>query len=118
MVSEKALNPKAFGQDGGDNERWTNAGWDEDVVRFGAHQSGVGIPPIPDQEAPGPPDWNAVPSMPGNWTKWHPFFGSSHAAGVNACMVDGSVRMFAFDVDREVFRRVSLTDDGESVSLD
>src|SRR5690606_32089802 len=34
MVAEKALHPQAFGVEGGDNERFTNAGWDEDVVRF------------------------------------------------------------------------------------
>lgn len=35
MVGEKALNQAAFGTDGGDNERWNNAGWDQDVVRLG-----------------------------------------------------------------------------------
>ena len=35
MVSEKWLNPKSQGnsRDGGNNEPWCNAGWDEDVIR-------------------------------------------------------------------------------------
>jgi prepilin-type N-terminal cleavage/methylation domain-containing protein len=118
MVSEKALHPKAFGADGGDNERWTNAGWDEDVVRFGAHANGAGIPPIPDLDAPFPSAWTVVPGMPGNWGQWHPFFGSSHPAGINGVMADGAVRMFAFSIDRDVFRRITLVDDGEAVTLD
>src|SRR5262245_60903209 len=63
MVAEKALNPDGQGSDGGDNERWHNAGWDEDVVRFGGQRSGTGtiavltgVPPIPDKKAPSPHD--------------------------------------------------------------
>lgn len=119
MVAEKALHPRAFGSDGGDNEMWSNPGWDEDVIRFGAHQTQGGIPPIPDAQAPnGDNGWAAVPGLPFTYGQWHPYFGSSHPAGVNACMADGSVRMFAFSVDRDLFRRLALTDSGEPVSLD
>ncbi len=34
MVSEKHLPASRHGADGGDNERWNNAGWDECVVRY------------------------------------------------------------------------------------
>jgi len=118
MVAEKALHPQAYGSDGGDNERWNNAGWDEDMIRFGAHSTGVGIPPIPDSLAPSPPSWTPVVGLPFTYGQWHPYFGSSHGAGINACMADGAVRIFAFSIDRDVFRRIGLTDSGEPVTLD
>ena len=122
MVSEKALHPKAFGSDGGDNERWNNAGWDEDIIRYGGvrlpNGTTYGIPPIPDNKAPHNPGtgWTTV-TDPGGfvWSTWHPFFGSSHPGGVNACMADGGVRFVSFTIQHEVFRRLSLSDDGEPV---
>jgi prepilin-type N-terminal cleavage/methylation domain-containing protein len=109
MVSEKLLNPDNFGVDGGDNERWNNSGWDEDVIRFGALRTGtgasavrVGVPPIPDVQDP---DYLIT------GTTWPFQFGSSHPAGINACMADGSVRVITFTVEPEVFRRVSMSND-------
>lgn len=122
MVSEKALHPKAFGAEGGDNERWNNPGWDEDIVRFGAGRladgTTYGLTPIPDSKAPYNPGsgWTTVTDAGGRvWGQWHPFFGSSHPGGVNACMVDGGVRFLSFTTDHQVFRRLSLSDDGEAV---
>ncbi len=122
MVSEKALHPKAFGSDGGDNERWNNAGWDEDIVRHGggllSNGTTYGITPIPDNKAPYNPGtgWTTVTDAGGRvWGQWHPFFGSSHPGGVNACMADGGVRFLSFTVQHEVFRRLALTDDGEPI---
>ena len=123
MVAEKALHPTEHGADGGDNEMWSNAGWDEDAVRWGAGlRSGVayGIPPIPDIEAPHRVGgvWTAIVDRGGlTFTQWHPFFGSSHPGGINACFADGSVRLISFTVDDEAFRRMSLTDDGLSVEF-
>src|SRR5262249_309669 len=34
LGGEKCLPWQVFGIDGGDNERWNNSGWDEDVIRF------------------------------------------------------------------------------------
>lgn len=112
MVGEKALHPDGQGNDGGDNERWNNAGWDEDTVRFGAQiVNGISVPvsPLPDGKAPSNDDAPAG-------TKWYINFGSSHAAGFNACMADGAVRNIAFQIDKEVFRRLSLSKDGLTVS--
>lgn len=113
MVSEKVLNPNNFGVDGGDNERWNNSGWDEDVIRFGAQRTGtgasavrVGVPPIPDVQDP---DYLLVGAT------WPIQFGSSHPAGINACLADGSVRVITFSVDVEIFRRVSTSNDHLSV---
>jgi prepilin-type N-terminal cleavage/methylation domain-containing protein/prepilin-type processing-associated H-X9-DG protein len=122
LVAEKALNPKAAGSEGGDNERWNNAGWDEDIIRFGAGRlsngTEYGIPPIPDSSATYNPGtgWTTIKDLGGRtWGQWHPFFGSSHPGGMNACMVDGGVRFVSFTVNAETFRRLSLTDDGQPV---
>lgn len=124
LIGEKALHPDEFGNDGGDNERWNNAGWDEDVIRFGAavNSSGLayGLPPIPDMAAPRREGgtWTTITDLGGrSWGQWHPFFGSSHTGGTNFVMADGSVKLIAYNVDAEVFRRLSLTNDGEPVQL-
>ncbi len=67
IFSEKALHNSQHGIDGGDNERWNNAGWDECVIRF--H-----FPPRPDSKThfvgpPGGPNWNR-------------YFGSAHTSGL------------------------------------
>lgn len=116
MVAEKALNPDRHGLDGGDNEPWVNAGWDECVIRHGAGRtsSGVeyGLTPLPDVKAP--TDTVAVTDKGGvSWTNWHPFFGSAHDGGMNACLADGSVRLISYNIDGDIMRRISLTDDRE-----
>ena len=124
LIGEKALHPDEFGNDGGDNERWNNAGWDEDVIRFGAavNSSGLayGLPPIPDRTAPRRVSgtWTTITDLGGrSWGQWHPYFGSSHPGGVNFCMADGGVRLITFTVYAEIFRRLSLTNDGQAVAL-
>ncbi|HYT94954.1 MAG TPA: DUF1559 domain-containing protein [Gemmataceae bacterium] len=100
MVAEKWLHPQQWGKDGGDNESWVNAGWDEDVVRIGGGTftytnpvsgTSVTIPrtPQPDYLAPNPSSGSV----------WNQQFGSSHPAGMNAVMCDGSVRLVTFSVD-------------------
>lgn len=99
IFSEKCLPPTRWGSDGGDNERWNNAGWDEDNIRW--H-----FPPIADRKA--------VALNPAtNSTYWRRMFGSSHAAGLNAAFVDGSVRFASFTVDPNNWRRACVADDGE-----
>lgn len=116
MVGEKALHPDAYGTEGGDNERWNNAGWDEDVIRYGAHHTGIGLTPIPDFQGPHAKNGWADPKSLG-YGRWHPYFGSSHAGGVNMCMADGAVRVVSFSVDGETFRRASLAKSGLPATL-
>ncbi|QDT44286.1 putative major pilin subunit [Gimesia alba] len=118
MVAEKALHPDRHGQDGGDNEPWVNAGWDECVIRHGAGKNSAGVEygltPLYDTDAP--TNTVAVVDKGGvSWTNWHPFFGSAHQGGMNACLADGSVRLISYNIDGEIMRRISLTNDRESV---
>jgi prepilin-type N-terminal cleavage/methylation domain-containing protein/prepilin-type processing-associated H-X9-DG protein len=105
MAAEKCLPRMRYGLDGGDNERWNNAGWDECVLRY--H-----FPPLPDQDKrvivsgsmSSPADGSNV---------WRRYFGSSHPGGVNALFGDGSVRLASFTVDPVVWMRACVIDDGE-----
>jgi len=109
MFAEKALHMTAHGLDGGDNEAWNNAGWDECVVRW--H-----FPPKPDSRTvvAGIPPSTAIPPN----DNWNRYFGSAHAGGLNGARVDGSVTFFAFNVDANVWRLTCIVDDGEVLSGD
>ena len=95
LYAEKCLPPTRHGSDGGDNERWNNAGWDECVVRIGGgtynHPTLGVIPRTPraDSDAPNP-----TPPA----TIWNQSFGSSHAGGLNCVACDGSVRFTSFTI--------------------
>jgi prepilin-type processing-associated H-X9-DG protein len=136
LVAEKWLHPQrvatpaAAGIDGGDNEVWCNAGWDECIVRVGGgtysykynggQPAGPGastrtIPrtPRPDIEAP------CVIDGSGNIvTIWNQQFGSSHPGGMNAVMADGSVRVVKYGVDPVVWAATCTRAGGETVTLD
>ncbi|TWT32740.1 DUF1559 domain-containing protein [Blastopirellula retiformator] len=128
MFGEKALHQDSHGSEGGDNERWNNPGWDEDNIRYGSHVDSsdnvVPLNPIPDAFAPykdSADKWGFYdkPELGlGIYTNWHPYFGSSHSGGMNAAFADGSVQFIAFNIDGEMFRRATLTDDGEVLNLD
>lgn len=106
MCAEKCLPPSRLGTDGGDNERWNNAGWDECVVRY--H-----FPPMSDTD----PKMlkTGTPAAPNNGTStvWRRYFGSSHTGGLNAVMGDGSVKFISFTVDPTAFMRACVIDDGQ-----
>jgi len=121
LVAEKALHDSAHGTEGGDNERWNNAGWDEDVIRWGggllADGTTYGITPLHDSKTTirnSDGTFTSVVDKGGrSFKQWTPFFGSSHDGGLNVCMADGSVRVISYHVDHQTFRRVSLSNDGE-----
>lgn len=105
MAAEKSLPPSRHGSDGGDNERWNNAGWDEDVVRY--H-----FPPLSDRDKR--VLVTGTPSNPTNGsTVWRRYFGSSHAGGLNAVFGDGSVKFASFTVDAVAWMRACVIDDGQ-----
>jgi prepilin-type N-terminal cleavage/methylation domain-containing protein len=105
MVAEKAVGLTGQGSDGGENENWNNAGWDEDVVRHGAGRNGsgvlFGIPPLPDIKAPS--------------KDWYNNFGGPHSGVLIAALGDGSVRGINYNIDTNVFRRLSHRADAEPV---
>lgn len=103
IFSEKSLHPTQHGRDGGDNERWNNAGWDECVLRW--H-----FAPRADSQThfvgPGTP----------NGPNWNRYFGSSHPGGLNAVLVDGSVQFYSFTIDATVWMNRCIIDDGQVIS--
>lgn len=106
MAAEKCLPRMRHGTDGGDNERWNNAGWDECVFRY--H-----FPPLSDQ------DKRAIvtgsSSNPNDGSNvWRRYFGSSHPGGLNAVFGDGSVRFASFTVDPVAWMRACVIDDGDT----
>ncbi|PQO47591.1 DUF1559 domain-containing protein [Blastopirellula marina] len=102
MVAEKQLHDSTFGTAGGDNERWNNAGWDQDIVRFGNEL------PQPDRLHP-----DSTQS-----TYWSNKFGSSHPSGVQGVRADGSVVMIPFTIDATVFKNFCLIRDGQVLPSD
>lgn len=108
LAAEKSLPPTRQGSDGGDNERWNNAGWDECVIRY--H-----FPPIADSDPKNIP----VNDGSGSWgtatggTVWRRYFGSSHTGGLNTVFGDGSVKFVRFSVDPTTWMRAIVADDGQ-----
>ncbi len=112
LAAEKSLPMSRHGADGGDNERWNNAGWDEDVVRF--H-----FVPVADALAPALGGFCSIPYNPDpKLNLWRRMFGGPHPGGVNALLGDGSVRFIKFSVDPGAFRKLSVIDDGEVLGSD
>jgi len=106
VASEKALPPTRHGSDGGDNESWANAGWDECVLRY--H-----FPPMSDTD---PRNIALRDITASNSTVWRRYFGSAHTGGLNAVHGDGSVRFASFSVDPIVWMQVCVIDDGQVTS--
>ena len=103
LASEKALPTAVHGADGGDNERWNNAGWDECVLRW--H-----FPPMADSDPRNIPFSNMTART---GTVWRRYFGSAHPGGLNSVFGDGSVRFASFTVDATVWMRACVIDDGQ-----
>jgi prepilin-type N-terminal cleavage/methylation domain-containing protein len=102
MVGDKQVHPSVLGSAGGDNEPWNNSGWDQDHVRFGE------AVPEPDSKHPDK-------TQP---TFWSVRFGSSHPAGFNAVLGDGSVRFIRYGIDPANWMRICLINDGEVINSD
>jgi prepilin-type processing-associated H-X9-DG protein len=125
MVAEKWLHPQQQGKDGGDNEVYVNAGWDEDVVRAtanGAKNYGceycmgstssasapISYVPRPNIQAPNPPSGTTI---------WNELFGGPHTGGITTVMADGSVRFVPFSVDPNVWAAAGSRSGGETLQL-
>jgi prepilin-type N-terminal cleavage/methylation domain-containing protein len=132
LVAEKWLHPSRYNTsgDGGNNEVWCNAGWDECIVRIGGgtftYQYNGGQPagpsaanrtidrtPRPDIEAPNVVDASGAPV-----TIWNQQFGGPHTSGLVGVQCDGSVRNFRFGLDVNVWQAVCSRNGGEVVNAD
>ncbi len=136
LLAEKWLHPQRVASsgdtsaDGGDNEVWVNAGWDECVVRVGGGtynyrytpggQCGPGtttrtVPRTPQPDIDAPCTTNAAGARV---TIWNQQFGSSHVGGMNAVLGDGSVRTVRYNIDPAVWAAACTRAGGETLSLD
>lgn len=112
LCAEKAISPKGFSNEGGDNEWWQNAGWDEDNVR--GH-----FVPTPDSANPWKCDAYKTPPSPDTGSAiWRRNFGGPHSGGINAVFGDGSVKFIKFTVSPTTFRKLAVIDDNEPISSD
>jgi prepilin-type N-terminal cleavage/methylation domain-containing protein len=93
VVGEKRLNLRGLGQPQPDDNEGYTAGWDEDTIRSTASA------PMPDFQGDG-------------WDRSRRF-GSSHPAGVNVVLGDGSVRLVKFTIDPAVFDKLGNRSDGQ-----
>jgi Protein of unknown function (DUF1559) len=110
MLGEKRLKKDQFGISGDDNKGWAAPGWDTEIYRLAASD--------PDR-----PSTDRGPSRDIVQTTAPPFsaettnaglsqFGSSHVAGVNLVLGDGSVRHIRFNPDPILFQRFCVRNDG------
>ncbi len=106
MLGEKQLNVTKFGLTYDDNEAYVAPGWDSEIFRLGS----ASYPPQHDRYHPS--YVNSDPYVGSD------HFGSSHPAGFNACMGDGSIRHVRYNVNVEVFRRACVRDDGLAFNAD
>jgi prepilin-type processing-associated H-X9-DG protein len=114
LCAEKSISPKGFGNgtEGGDNESWMNAGWDEDNTRW--H-----FVPTPDTSNPAQCGGFLSPPKPDTGgTVWRRNFGGPHPGGINAVFGDGSVKFIKFTVNPSTFRKLAVIDDNEPISSD
>jgi len=108
VAAEKHLPVSRQGADGGDNERWNNAGWDECVVRY--H-----FPPKSDLDRSLPATGTPA-AFNGAGTVWRRYFGSSHTGGLNYVRGDGSVQFAGFNVDALTWMNLCVIDDGNVIN--
>ncbi|MGC1272832.1 MAG: DUF1559 domain-containing protein [Planctomycetaceae bacterium] len=112
MIGEKALHPTEHGKNGGDNEAWNDAGWDQCVIRMTAGRNANGdvfpIGLLPDMQAPVASEISAA-------TIWYWNFGSPHTGGTMFCFGDGSVRMVSNQIDGITLHHLGHRGDGEPV---
>lgn len=101
LFSEKSLAWTEHGRDGGDNERWNNAGWDTDTLRWHFPPRSDASTYAPDRDA-------------GQGTNWNRYFGSSHPAGLSAVLCDGSVQFYSFSIDAQLWMNLCVIDDGNA----
>ena len=98
LLSEKRMcRPRVGTEQSDDNEGYT-AGWDHDMTRCAT------VTPKPDHKN------NDINQGLGR-------FGSSHPAGINVLLGDGSVRIVSYSVNKLTFHRLGYRNDGQQMEL-
>jgi hypothetical protein len=122
LVAEKWLHPLQQGRDGGDNESYVNAGFDEDIVRSTGGTYGckycmnsnsatsVTINRVPRANNDAPNPGTAA-------TIWNQSFGGPHSGAIVIVLADGSVRNVSFSVDANVWAAIGSRSGGEALQL-
>src|SRR5262249_49055339 len=100
LVGEKRMNLLLLGQPQEADDMGYTSGFDYNTVR----RTDKG----PKQDLTRDPDT-------GNS---HKRFGSSHPAGFNAALADGSVRLIPYSIDLTVFQYLGAKGDGQAIALD
>jgi type II secretory pathway pseudopilin PulG len=115
MIGEKRMRRDQFGKSSDDNESWANPGWDLEIFRTASRdfdRPTADRGPSRDISKTG--SANAIcfgdDRDPGLTQ-----FGSSHVAGVNLLLGDGSVRHIRYNPDPAAFTRFCVRDDGNNV---
>ena len=127
LVGEKRMKLDRFNLSNDDNESFYFAGWDNETVRAAVDDDDQ------DSLASGQRTWGPSPDVRvtvvypsgspvlGQWPSLNGAsrqFGSSHSAGCNMVLADGSVRHIKFNPNRTQFRRLCVRNDGAVLNLD
>jgi prepilin-type N-terminal cleavage/methylation domain-containing protein len=98
LVSEKRLNRRYLGTKQPDDNQGYTAGFNYDTVRKTTR------PPLPDYNA--------------QFGDGAGLFGSSHTAGLNVCLVDGSVRFISYAISQRTWNLLGNAADGQPLPND
>jgi prepilin-type N-terminal cleavage/methylation domain-containing protein len=99
LLGDKRLNLTNLGQPQADDNEGYTCGWNEDTVRLTSQRP--------------QPDFLGDPSLYGG-----KLFGSSHTAGFNAALADGSVRSISYAVSAPTFKALGDIADGQVINFD
>ena len=114
LAGDKRMKLDLLGRSWDDNEGWAKPGWDTEIYRVATadpDQPETDRGPSPDIARTATPPFTAT-DRPAGLRQ----FGSSHPAGVNLVLGDGSVRHIRFNPDPVAFQRFCIRDDGDDFS--
>ena len=114
MLGEKRMKVDRFGLTSDDNESWAEPGWDTEIYRVAARD-----PDRPMTDRGPSPDIRMTtipPFSAGNIDSGLRQFGSSHPAGANVVLGDGSVRHIRYGPDPTAFQRFCVRNDGATLN--
>ena len=116
MVGEKRMKKDRFGKTSDDNESWAEPGWDHEIYRVAA--ADPDRPPTDRGPSPDLAETTIPPFTCDNIDDGLRQFGSSHPAGINVVLGDGSVRHIRFHPTPIAFQRFCVRNDGNNVGPD